>query len=193
MIKLYKCPITATLLLINISVMIVMLIVDWQWYTLDTSTLLLENAVSFGSPSWKILTSMFLHANIFHLVINMYALKEYGKQLEVSLGKTAMFSIYFLSGLFGGFFIIFFGAAQTLSVGASGAIVGLLSANLVSLQLIKNRTSEQKAKYVEAIIGIVILLAIGFFPQISALGHLGGLIGGAISVLPFIWLQKKPQ
>lgn len=191
MIKSKQYPLTASLFYINIVVMLVLMVLEHQWYKLDTSSLLLDNALSFGSPSWKILTSMFLHANIFHLYMNMYALRDYGRQLEDGLGQTAMFSIYILSGLLGGFFVIFLGASQNLVVGASGAIVGLLSANLVNLQFMKNRTKEQKEKRLEAIITIVLLLALGFIPQISALSHLGGLIGGAISVLPFIWLKQK--
>ncbi len=92
-----------------------------------------------GKNLWTFLTSMFMHANFFHLLVNMFSLFFVGSLVEKIIGRKRYFWFYMLSGIFAGFvyaaFAYFFGGSMlgarvfgspdTLAVGASGAIFGL--------------------------------------------------------------------
>lgn len=83
-----------------------------------------------GKNLWTIITSMFMHAGLFHIFANMFSLFFVGKFLEKIIGKTRFFSVYIASGIVGGLFFVFssliFGNLDASAVGASGAIFGLL-------------------------------------------------------------------
>jgi len=83
-----------------------------------------------GNSIWTFLTSMFVHANFFHLFANMFSLFFIGNFLERIIGKTRFFWVYIVSGLIGGVFFVLasliFGGVDIPAVGASGAIFGLL-------------------------------------------------------------------
>lgn len=124
---------------------------------------------------WVVLTACFMHAGILHLFCNMYSLYVIGTQLETVLGKIKFIIVYLLSALVGS---LASGVLNTgLSVGASGAIFGLIGALIYfgyhyRLYLGNVITSQ--------LIPIVLLnLAIGFMiPGIDNFAHIGGLIGG---------------
>lgn len=128
---------------------------------------------------YRLLTGMFLHANIMHLVFNMYALYIIGSQLESFLGKWKYLIVYLLSGLSGSVLSIFFSTG--FSVGASGAIFGLLGALLYF--------GYHYRVYLETVVRsqiipvIVINLLIGMMPGIDNWAHIGGLIGGVLSCM----------
>lgn len=87
---------------------------------------------------WQLITSMFMHASIGHLFVNMFSLMFIGNFLERIIGRKRFFLIYIISGViagvffsalalaFGGFLPAVFGASDTIAVGASGALFGLL-------------------------------------------------------------------
>jgi len=128
---------------------------------------------------YRLFTGMFLHANLVHLVFNMYALYIIGSQLESFLGKWKFLIVYILSGLSGSILSIFFSAG--FSVGASGAIFGLLGALLYF--------GYHYRVYLETVVKsqiiplIVINLLIGLMPGIDNWAHLGGLIGGVLATM----------
>ena len=127
---------------------------------------------------WRLITCMFLHADILHLICNMYALYVVGPRVEDFFGKKKFLLIYFLSGLSGSLLSIGLNN-NAVSVGASGAIFGLFGALLYFGYTYRG--------YVGAIIksqilpAILINLAISFMPGIDLWGHVGGLIGGVIT------------
>jgi membrane associated rhomboid family serine protease len=96
-------------------------------------------AISFGMiPSaiaqgewWRLLTSTLLHGSILHLLFNMYALYWLGPQLERILGHSRFAALYVLSALGGSVASYWFSDLLTVSVGASGAIFGLITATIV--------------------------------------------------------------
>ena len=130
---------------------------------------------------YRLITGAFLHTGIFHLGFNCYALYVLGSQLESFLGKAKYITIYFVSALFGSLFSIIFNG-DTASVGASGAIFGLMGALLYFgyhyRVYLGNVIKSQ-------IIPIIIAnLAIGFLTKgIDNAAHIGGLVGGALITL----------
>lgn len=142
--------------------------------------------VSFWDGAlWQPLTSMFLHGGLLHLLMNMIALWSIGSLLEFQLGGKKFFGLYMVSGLAGALFVVLFQAGSYVpTVGASGAIAGLLGA----LAVLHPRTLllffifPVKARTAALFLGTISLLLAVFDPgsQISHLGHLGGLVGGFI-------------
>jgi membrane associated rhomboid family serine protease len=126
---------------------------------------------------WRLVSAMFLHYGPIHLGLNMLALWWFGAAVEQVLGRGRYLLLYIVSGLAGSAGALLF-APESLTVGASGAIFGILGAAFVL---------ERQRMYVlggGALSIIVLNLAFTFFiPGISIGGHIGGLIGGAIGVL----------
>jgi membrane associated rhomboid family serine protease len=129
---------------------------------------------------WRLITGGFLHDGILHIAFNMYILYWLGTMLEPVLGHVRFTALYFASLLAGSFGAIL-AKPHALTVGASGAVFGLMAAAFVF----------QRARGIDpwrSGLGPVILLNLALpfvFPglNISIGGHVGGLIGGAIAAL----------
>lgn len=151
-----------------------------------------------GMYLWSFLTSMFMHANFFHLFVNMFSLFFLGSLIERILGPKRYFLFYLSSGLFAGIFFVFSSlifreSLSSFAVGASGALFGVAGLMMIltpNLPLyVMFIPIPIKAKY--AIPGLLIVLWLisitGGIP-IGNTAHLGGLILG----LCFgIYLRKK--
>jgi membrane associated rhomboid family serine protease len=126
---------------------------------------------------WRLITSAFLHANLLHIAFNMYFLWFVGSAVEQALGRGRFLMIYFVSALAGSAGALVFSANKP-TVGASGALFGLLGAALIL---------ERQRNYVlggSAMALIVINLILSFtLSNISVGGHIGGLIGGILCTL----------
>lgn len=128
---------------------------------------------------WRLITSVFLHANTTHLWFNMVALWVLGEQLETMLGSIPLLYIYFVSALGGGVAVIAFGQEHTL--GASGAIYGLLGANTLLAWNAWKHGFRQTGKRMLIASALVIgfnLLFSAAIPFISLAAHVGGLVAG---------------
>ncbi len=128
---------------------------------------------------WRLLTGTFLHANLIHLLVNIYSLCVIGMQLENFLGKRKFFLIYITSAISGSLMSSLF---NPLSVGASGAIFGLLGSILYfgyHYRLYLGTTLKTQ------IIPIILLnLFMGFMlSNIDNAAHIGGLIGGYLATM----------
>lgn len=142
------------------------------------------NSGSVHGPSiragqyYRLLTGMFLHGSIWHIFFNCYALYVIGSQIESFLGKTKYIIIYFFSGIMGSLFSMIFGGA-TASIGASGAIFGLMGA-LVYFGYYYRIYLGTVLK--SQIIPLILFnLVLGFIlPGIDNFGHIGGLLGGLL-------------
>jgi membrane associated rhomboid family serine protease len=125
---------------------------------------------------WRLVTSGFLHSGLLHIGFNMYILYWLGTMLEPSLGHARFVALYLTSLLAGSFGALVL-SPNAVTVGASGAVFGLMGAAFVM----------QRARGIDPMqsgIGPVILLnlAISFIiPNISIGGHIGGLVGGAVA------------
>ncbi len=128
---------------------------------------------------WRLITAAFLHASILHIALNMYVLWVIGGPVERYLGRARFLALYFVSGLAGsaGALVL---TPTAVTVGASGAIFGILGALLI----IEWQTTGRLAG--NAMTWIVINLALSFvISNISIGGHVGGLIGGILVTLSF--------
>ncbi len=134
---------------------------------------------SVAAGEWyRIVTSGFLHAGPLHLLMNMFVLYVLGSLLEPAVGSLRLLGIYFVSLLAGSFGALLLDPL-VITVGASGAIYGLMAATFV---IARHRGLEQVASQIG--IWMVINLAFTFsVPNISIGGHLGGLVGGALAAL----------
>ena len=131
---------------------------------------------------WRFFTPMLLHGSILHIGFNMYALNAFGAGLERRFGHTRFLLLYILSGFAG---VVFsFLLTPAYSIGASGAIFGLVGAE--GIFLVQNRKLFG-ARVGKAINNVVFVVAINLFlglsPGIDNWGHIGGLLGGLI----FAW------
>ncbi len=128
---------------------------------------------------WRLITAAFLHASVLHILFNMLALWWLGAPVEMVLGRIRFLGLYIVSGLAGSAGALV-ADPHAVTVGASGAIFGLLGAGLI---LEWQGTGSLAGNYLTL---IVINLAISFaVPGISIGGHVGGLIGGILATLAF--------
>ena len=131
---------------------------------------------------YRLVTSMFLHADIFHIFFNMYALYVTGTQVERYYGKKKMLIIYFVSGIVGSLFSNVFMGPNTVSMGASGAIFGLFGALLCFAYNYRAVLSDfLKGSLIPV---IVINLCLGLFISgIDIFSHIGGLVAGILTTM----------
>ena len=123
---------------------------------------------------WRVLTSGFLHANLLHIGFNGYLLFQLGRMLEPPMGSSRLLAV-FLAGLFGGSAGALLLSYNALTIGASGAVFGLMGAAMLGLRRagVNPWTSQ---------IGTLVILNLVFtfvIPNVSVGGHLGGLAAGA--------------
>lgn len=125
---------------------------------------------------YRLVTSIFLHGDIFHLAFNMYALYILGPQLESFFGKTKFTVIYLLSGIIGNLFTMLFLGDYQVGIGASGAIFGLLGAMLYFGYHYRIYLSEVLKTQIIPL--IIINLFLSMIMGFNNIAHLGGLFGG---------------
>jgi membrane associated rhomboid family serine protease len=128
---------------------------------------------------WRLITSVFLHGSLIHLAFNMLFLFWIGTPIEEAIGRARFLILYLVSGLAGSAGALLLTDPGDLTVGASGAIFGLLGAALVF---------ETQRTFIlggSALTIIVLNLVITLLPgtNISIGGHIGGLVGGALGGL----------
>ncbi len=130
---------------------------------------------------YRLFTSLFIHIGWVHLFMNVLALRFFGPPVENVTGWPLFLGIYFFSGFTGSLAAVY--AGQTLSAGASSAVLGLLSAAIV-LEFFRVRGAEKlagKNNFSTLIFILVINLVIGSVEQgVDNSAHLGGLAGGAL-------------
>jgi membrane associated rhomboid family serine protease len=145
---------------------------------------------------YQLVTYMFLHGGLFHILMNMFILWMFGTEIEYTWGTKRFYKYYFLTGIAGGIFTVAFQPYSTIpTIGASGAIYGLLVAYAV---MFPNRTIylyflfPVKVKYaVIMFVGLEFLASMGNTPDgIGHLAHLGGAVVGFI-YLKLDWRLKN--
>ncbi|PRB18296.1 rhomboid family intramembrane serine protease [Microbacterium sp. MYb62] len=147
---------------------------------------LYPNLFALPFEPWRLLTVLFVHGSFIHLALNMLALWMLGQSLEPMLGRARYLALYLISGL-GGSVMVAILAPGTWTVGASGAIFGLLA----SLLIIGRHIGAN-------VTGILVILGInfafGFFAGgISWQAHLGGAIVGALVALILVKTKRRDQ
>ena len=131
-------------------------------------------AIALDGEWFRLVSSMFLHAGWLHIAFNMYVLYILGSPLERVLGHGRFLTLYMLSGIGGSVASYWFSAVNTLSVGASGAIFGLMAAWIVI-----GRRLDRDVTQIIFLLGINV--ALGFvIGGIDWRAHLGGAVTGAV-------------
>lgn len=139
--------------------------------------------VATGAP-WQLITSAFTHIEVWHIMFNMMALLILGPQVEQALGRARFLAIYFFSALAGSVMVMAFTSAL-MTLGASGAVFGLMGAFLV-LAL------RQKSSLTGIFVWLGLNAAFTFIvPNVSWEGHLGGLLGGIAITALFAYLPYR--
>ena len=138
---------------------------------------LYREAIHVNHQYWRLVSAGFLHENFVHIAFNMYLLYLLGKMLEPAIGSVRFAAVYFTALLAGSFGALL--ATASPSLGASGAVFGLMGAMGVELR-------ARRLSVMESGIGGLILINLIFsfsFANFSVGAHVGGLIGGAIAGL----------
>lgn len=144
-----------------------------------------------GGEWWRLGTYAFLHGGVIHLLFNMMALNNLGPLIELRLGTARFGALYTLSAVTGGIGSLVSGNA--LSVGASGAITGLIGAGIIIGHLTPGAMAKEIRDRLLFWLGINLL--IGFMPgsglNIDNGAHIGGLVGGAALGWAFLKLERS--
>lgn len=128
---------------------------------------------------WRLVTSAFLHSNLIHIACNMYSLYIIGPEIQQTYGVKKYLIIYIISCITSTA-LSYFMNPNSISVGASGGIFGLMGALLAFAIIERNKIQK---KYISSLVQIIIInLFIGLnIRNIDNFGHIGGLIGGGLA------------
>lgn len=151
-----------------------------------------DNGLILSGELWRLLTSMFLHADLTHLGGNMLFLYVLGRSLYPYYSHGALWGMYFVSGLIGNLAGLFF--TDALSLGASGAIMGLGGVLVYRMFFGEHaKIFRHGGNFVSLVTMIIYNLLYGLFvPGIDNYGHFGGFFGGIlVAALVQGWFERK--
>ncbi len=140
---------------------------------------------------WRLLSAMFLHGDALHLLMNLIALFQLGSLYELMFGTKRFTIIYFVTGLVASLTSMFITGGP--SVGASGAVFGIMGAFIFSIRRSPRWRHERAARGIvsQLIFWVVANIAIALkVPQIDLAAHMGGLVAGLI--LGAVWPHRVP-
>jgi len=137
--------------------------------------ILYREAIAHGHQYWRLLNSAFIHENILHILFNMYLLYLVGRMIEPAIGSARLLAIYLTALLAGSCGALV--ATSAASLGASGAIFGLMGAAAVE---VRARGFSVMESGIGGLIALNLLLSF-LLPNISYGAHVGGLIGGLLA------------
>lgn len=151
-----------------------------------------EPLVTDGHEYYRLITSLFLHFGIQHLLNNMVMLGALGYQLENEVGRVKFLLIYFISGIGGNLCSLYWNVShgeQVISAGASGAIFGLMGSLLYIVAVNRGRLGRLSGR------GMLIMVALSLYFGLTSSGvdnsaHIGGLICG-ILITVLLYRRKR--
>jgi len=180
-----KPYVTFTLLAINVAVFLLQLSVG-----IDESAMqwgMWPVGIAAHGDYWTLMSSAFMHGSFLHIAFNMYVLWIMGPTLERILGHSRFIALYLLAAFGGGVASYVFSDFRSVSVGASGAIFGLMGAFVVA-----GRRLRYDITQVLVLLGIN--LVFGFLqPGIDWRAHIGGLVVGALVAAIFVFAPRRHQ
>lgn len=149
---------------------------------------------------YRLLSSMFLHLNVTHILLNGYSLYILGRDVEALFGRVRFVVIYFLGGLSASLSSFIFTPAPSL--GASGAIFALFGAEMVYFYQHRDLHGAMGRRHLNQLIILLIFnLILGFLPssvsnfRLDTAAHIGGLVGGMILTFligPLYGVERDP-
>ncbi|MGT2934108.1 rhomboid family intramembrane serine protease [Streptococcus catagoni] len=181
-----KSPLTLFLLLITILVFLAM---QLMYGSLATSPQVVYHfggmygyiVKEFPDQLWRLITPIFIHIGWNHFIINSLTLFFIGQLAERIWGSRQFLLLYILSGIMGNIFTLFL-SPNTVSAGASTSLFGLFAAIVILGLRSHNACLKDLAKSYQSLIIINLILNI-FMPNVSLVGHVGGVVGGALASL----------
>jgi len=183
-------PITSIILGINTFMLVVVLLNGG--FTIENLILyggLLPSRVTEQGEYYRIILAMTLHGGLFHFLINSYVLYILGGHLERLIGPKRFGTLYLISGIVSSLFVVFFGESNIVTIGASGAIYGVMGGLFMLTHIKKEWFQPQTIQWLRNLIIINLILTF-ILPNISRLGHIGGLIAGL--VLLYFMTPERP-
>lgn len=177
--------VTFALIGINVLIFLVTAIQARSGVDLSSSQIYLDGGLAptlvASGQFWRLLTGGFLHASVIHIALNMLSLYFVGVGLERILGRVRFLVVYLLALLGGSAAVMLFSSPLTLTIGASGAIFGVLGGLVVVFKRFRYDMKQ-----------LLIVLAINLYLsfQISGIswqGHLGGLVVGAVITAAMVY------
>lgn len=177
-----RARMTQLLILINVACFIAFNILLKPYYL---GLMVQYNEAVFHGQIWRLFTAMFMHANVLHIFSNMLGLFLFGATLEGIFSRKWFLATYFISGLLGNLFALILYPPNTIGLGASGAIFGLMGATFLVLA---------KRNPIVLLFGAIYLgfsLVSSLQPGIGFWAHLFGLIGGLLFGLLFNRREKR--
>jgi membrane associated rhomboid family serine protease len=185
-----KMPATIALIAINVIVFVIELAGGGSLGFSGTGSVISDAGLRgpdiANGDWWRVITGGFLHAGLLHIAFNMYVLYVAGSILEPGIGTPRFLGIYFVSLVAGslGALIV---DPNTLTVGASGAIFGLMAAVIV---VARGRGIDELAQQFGFFILVNLFLTFSI-SGISIGGHIGGLIGGLVAAVLVIFVERR--
>lgn len=182
-----KIPCTITIIVICVIVHLLILLLPLNISSTDKSILFGAYYKAFVSAGewWRILTCGFVHVSSVHCLMNMFSLHVMGRAMEPNFGPSRFLGILFGS-IIGGSLFLFCTAGNTVGVGLSGGLYGLLAAYLLMVFETGAMRIPQVRNGVIQTLGINLI--INFIPGVAWRAHLGGAISG---LLIFMAIRKK--
>ncbi len=179
--KFKEFPLTYGLIIINVVIFVIPQIFSSLYEPIYQAYALNDYWTIFKGETYRFVTSIFLHFDGMHILMNMLSLYMVGRMLEKLFSPIAYLGIYFVTAFFGSMFSLY-AHPNSLGVGASGAIFGLFGA-LAGFAFFHRNTMKNQFMAFMKDFGIILLinLALGFiFPSIDMSAHVGGLLSGMI-------------
>lgn len=185
-----RCPytwVTPTLVLLNILVFAATWLNAGQLVDIENSAISFRMAnvgpLTLGGEWWRLLTAIFAHGSLAHLLLNMWALWHIGRLSERMFGRWTFLCVYLGTGLIASLSTLVWDPARA-SLGASGAIFGLFGAFLAMLARRRNEIPRGvfRAHWIPTVLFVAYNLIDGAFsPGVDNAAHAGGLISGILS------------
>jgi rhomboid protease GluP len=181
-----QAPVTVALIAVNVLVYLLMAALSGRALSFDSGTLIAAGA-SVTAPDvvashWRWLTAAFVHANLLHIFMNMWVLGQIGAISEKALGRGLFAATYLVTGLLGNVLSSAMAAAQgpTVSVGASGAIMGLIGmAATFAWRSGQRAAAKALAFNILFVLGVGLSLSARGVHLVDNAAHIGGLVAGA--------------
>jgi membrane associated rhomboid family serine protease len=146
---------------------------------------MLPSGIALAGEWWRLLSAAFLHGGLLHIAFNMYILWIVGQQLERILGHSRFLALYLVSAIGGSVASFVFSSFHTVSVGASGAVFGLMGALVITGRRLRFDVSQMVVLIgLNTVIGFVV-------PGIDWRAHMGGLLTGAVLALIYTRAPRR--
>ncbi|MDO4805357.1 MAG: rhomboid family intramembrane serine protease [Lachnospiraceae bacterium] len=179
-----ECPVTLALVAANA---ICFIICEFLGGSEDSDVLLRMGAAVtdriLGGEIWRLISCMFLHIGIAHLINNMIVLIALGQYVEPTIGHIKYLILYLVGGLAGSLLSVandvMRGNTGTLSAGASGAVFALIGAYTV--MAMRGKIDNRRLSFGRLAFGVCLAVLPGFYtPGVGVAAHVGGLVAGGI-------------